>query len=317
MTETSLHTKFRPATLDEVLGQDQVVNSLRHVIKDKRAKSFIFTGPSGCGKTTLARILAQSFAGEGYQEAANLIEFPASEKSGKEDVKSVINHAQYRALGGSQTKTIIIDEAHRLSGAAWDAFLKPVEEPLKHIYWAFCTTELGKIPATIKTRCLRYDLKPVREELLLKLLKRVAKAEAIEIEADVLEVIAEGSNGSPRQALVYLEACIYCENANEARQIMRNAGQSREAIDLCRFLVSGRGSWADALKLLKGLEGQEPESIRIMVVNYLGATLMNTNSDLKARPLLGLLECFSTSYNQSDRQAPLLRSIGLALGLDQ
>ena len=110
------------------------------------------------------------------------------------------------------------------------------------------------------------------------------KAEALDIEADVLEAIAEGSNGSPRQALVYLEACIYCESANDAQQIMRNAGQSREAIDLCRFLVSGRGGWADALKILKGLEGLEPESIRITVVNYLSAVLMNTNSDKKAVP---------------------------------
>ena len=163
---TSLHTKYRPETLEDVVGQDQAVNSLRQVVKDKRAKSFIFTGPSGTGKTTLARILARAFAGAGYRETSNVIEFPASEKSGKDDVKSVISHTHYRALGDSPTKTIIIDEAHRLSGAAWDAFLKPVEEPLKHVYWAFCTTEPGKIPATIKTRCLRYDLKAVRRTVV-------------------------------------------------------------------------------------------------------------------------------------------------------
>lgn len=313
---TSLHTLHRPQTFDDVIGHDHVVKSLRQVVKDKRAHSFIFTGPAGCGKTTLARILANTFAGP-QGGIANVEEVDAAANSGVADVRDIANRALYRAIGGSPVKTILIDEAHRLSAAAWAALLKPIEEPPKHVYWMLVTTEPGKIPRTIQTRCLKYDLKPVSEELLLKLLRRVAKAEKLEIEPEVLEAVAEAASGSPRQALVYLEICLSCGDAAEARKAMRQAGQSREAIDLCRFVLSPRGGWLEALKIIKGLDGIEPESIRITLVNYLSIVLLDTKSESQAKRLLMLLECFDTEYRQSERQAPLLRSIGLALGMDQ
>lgn len=314
----SLHTKHRPLTFDGVIGQPSVVSSLKKVVADKRAHSFLFTGPAGTGKTTLARILATTFAA-GKGTVANLMEVDAAANSGAEAMREIALRANYRAVGASGVKAIIVDEAHRLSGTAWDVLLKPIEEPPKHVYWMLCSTNPGKIPKTIQTRCLKYDLKLVSEDDLFKLLVTVAEAEKLEIEDDILEAIADGAAGSPRQALVFLEACVYAENAGEARQIMRSAGQSREAIELCRFLVRKQGrSWADAMKILRGLDGvADAESIRIIVVNYLQTALLDTKGEQQARPLLGLLECFDTPYSQSDRMAPLLQSLGLALGLDR
>lgn len=313
----SLHTKYRPNSFESVLGQEKTVASLKRVVKDARAKAFIFDGPSGTGKTTLARILANIFAG-GAATQANLEEVDAASNSGADDMRAVISRSMYRAVGVSPVKSIIIDEAHRLSAAAWTILLKPVEEPPKHVYWMFCTTELGKIPKTILTRCLRYDLKPVNEENIYELLATVCGEEHLETPEEVLETIAENSGGSPRQALVFLEACAACSTASAAQQIMRSAGQSKETIDLCRFLLSGRGrNWAEAVKYVKALEGHDAEGIRIAIVNYLGAALLGAKSDDKARELLGLLEPFLGTYNTSDRLAPLLRSLGLALNLDQ
>src|SRR5678815_3051590 len=141
----SLHTKYRPLTFDEVIGQDKVVADLRRVVRERRAKSFIFSGPSGVGKTTLARIVANAFAGY-MATVANIEEVPAADHTGVDAMRAVANRALYRALGDSPVKAIIVDEAHRLSGAAWDVLLKPIEEPPEHVYWMFCTTHPAKIP---------------------------------------------------------------------------------------------------------------------------------------------------------------------------
>lgn len=313
----SLHTKYRPATFEEVLGQPAAVKSLKQVITDKRAKAFLFTGPSGTGKTTLARILANSFA-QGKATAANIDEVDTASNSGAEAMRAVIKRTFTRAIGASPVKVFIIDECHRLSGTAWDVLLKPIEEPPSHVYWMLCSTNPSKVPKTIQTRCLRYDLKPVNEEVILKLLQKVSKAEAMDTDIEVLEAIAEQADGSPRQALVYLEACAYCESAGEARAAMRSAGQSKEVIDLCRFLIGGRGTWLEAMKLVKAIEGTtDAESARIVIANYFASALIGANSDSKAANLLRILECFKEPYNTSDRAAPLLLSIGFALGLDQ
>lgn len=308
---TSLHVKHRPTSFAQVLGQADVVASLRRAVKDKRAHAYIFTGPSGTGKTTLARILADAFT-------ASTQEIDGATNSGADAIRDVVSQSNYRAIGTSGVKAIIIDEAHRLSAAAWTCLLKPIEEPPGHVFWFFCTTEEAKIPKTIQTRCLRYRLKPLSEELLLELLITVADAEGFEVPDPVFEAIAEASGGSPRQALVYLESCLYAKGANEARRLMQSGINSREAIDLCRWLVAGRAhSWPEAVKYLKALNGTDAESVRINVVNYLTVVLMGTKDQRKATFLLTLLEPFLEPYTQSDKLAPLMRSIGLALGMDR
>jgi DNA polymerase-3 subunit gamma/tau len=312
----SLHTKYRPLTFDEVLGQDGTVASLKQAIKGNRAHSYIFTGPSGTGKTTLARILANEFAG-GQATVANIEEVPAAHNTGVEDMRKLVERSMYRAIGTSPVKCFILDEAHRLSGAAWDELLKPVEEPPKHVYWMFCTTNPGKIPKTIQTRCLKYDLKPVDEALIFELLQSVAEVEGFDTTDEILTALAEDAGGSPRQALVWLEACAHAKSAQEARVIIRSATQSKEAVDLARWLLSGRGqTWAEAVKYVKALEGTDPESTRIMLCNYFASVLLNTTGDDKARQVLTLMENFRVSYNASDRLAPLLYSIAMAINLD-
>jgi DNA polymerase III subunit gamma/tau len=313
----SLATLYRPDSFDGVVGQREAVSALKHAVKNNNQHSFLFAGPSGVGKTTLARIMADCFAGNDCT-AANIEEIPAADHTGVDAMRAVVQRLQFRAIGSSPVKSIILDECHRLSGSAWDVLLKPIEEPPSHVYWFLCTTEPGKLPKTILTRCARHDLKPVEEKSLLALLCKVADDEGLKTPDEVLEAIAEGSSGSPRQALTFLETCGHLRSAAEARAAMRSGGQSKEAIDLCRFLVSGQGhNWAEAMRYVSALNGVDAESIRITVVNYLSAVLINTKEGRKAVALLGLLEPFLKPYNATDRMAPLLHSIGLALRLDQ
>jgi DNA polymerase III gamma/tau subunit len=311
-----LANTYRPKTFDDVLGQGPVIKSLKHVIKDGRAHSFIFAGPSGTGKTTLARILVSEFGGAD-RTAANSEEVIAASKSGADAMRELVTRTLYRAIGGSPIKFIIIDECHRLSATAWDVLLKPLEEPPAHVYYALCTTDPSKIPKAILTRCLRYDLKPVKEELILGLLVDVCDTEGFDTRDDILEVIAEECNGSPRQALVFLEACLSCKGVNDARAVIRTAAQGKELVALARWLVAGKAlSWAEATRYLKDLQDQDGESCRIVITAYLSAVLLNTKNDKVAVRLLTLLECFSRPYLTSDKFAPLMLSVGLAIGMD-
>jgi DNA polymerase III subunit gamma/tau len=311
----SLHTKYRPQTFDEVLGQDVIVRSLKKAIKANRARAFLFVGPAGTGKTTLARITAAALS---PGAPVSLYEYDGVSNSGKDKAKELVSKLYYKAIGASPVKFVVIDECHRLSADAWDVFLKPIEEPPEHVYYAFCTTVLGKIPKAIITRCVRYDLKPVPEELITELLVRVVDAEQIQISDEIIEAIAENVEGSPRQALVFLETCIGAKSVADALQLMRTASQGKDVVDLCKFLISGSGhSWANAMKYVKALEGQDPEGLRVVVCNYIAAVLVKTTNEEKARHLLRMLEVFSKPYIQSDKLAPLLLSIGLAMGLDQ
>ncbi len=189
----SLHEECRPGTFDEVYGHEEIIDSLKEVVKAGRAKSFIFTGPSGVGKTTLARILADEFAGD-VAQITNIIEIDAATNNGVEQVRSIAKNSMLKALGKSNTKSIIMDEAHMLTKSAWTALLKPIEEPPEHVYWMFCTTNEGKIPDNIKTRCLSYDLQPLDEEIITELLNKIVFFKGLDVIDDLTGLIAENSN---------------------------------------------------------------------------------------------------------------------------
>lgn len=315
MTGTSLHTKYRPKTLDEVVGHVEVVSSLKHVVEGRRSQTFLFTGPAGVGKTTFARILSNEFAGEGAT-VANIHEWNAAMNTGVDDVREITKHSTYRAVGKSPVKALIVDECHALSSNAWKALLKGTEEPPPHVYWFLCTTNVTKVPKTIFSRCVSYDLKPLTEDDITKILIIAIEGEKFDVSDAIIEAIAEASGGSARQALVYLEACIYCENVGEAKRIMRGAGLTKGIIDLCQYLIKGEAmSWANTMKLLDAIPNLEPESTRIVAMAYFSKAVRNTKGDGRVSRLLGIMEAFEHPFNPTDKEGPLLLALGRILKL--
>lgn len=302
----TLHTKYRPQKLEEVLGHDTVVKSLKKVVGENRAQTFLFTGSSGCGKTTLSRIVA-SMVGCGPSE---IEEINAASNTGVDDMRVIMDALQYRPLTESGKKALILDECHMLSKSAWNSLLKITEEPPDWVYWFFCTTEPGKVPATIKTRCVHYDLKPVSNEKLFELLDEVAACEGIDVDAKVLNLCAKEAMGSPRQALTNLSLCATAGNTQEAADLLMSAHGSTEAFELAKALING-ASWVEVVKLLSGLTESDPESVRCVVQAYVSkVALGSASNDKKTMRCLAILDAFNSPFYNQKGMGPLLVACG-------
>lgn len=304
--ELPFHLKYRPQSLKDVLGQDAVVDSLAKLKKEKtRPHAFLFVGPSGTGKTTLARILAKDFD----CDPRNLLEADAASNSGIDAMREIMRTLQYLGFDG-RNRAIIIDECHALSKQAWQSLLKTVEEPPEHVYLFFCTTEAGKVPEAILTRCHSYTLKPLKFDPLMDLLEHVAKQEDLATDSKILETVARSCNGSPRQALVMLSQVRDCEDSQEAAALLESPMESKEVIDLCRALIAGKLDWSTLTKTLKAMPDMSAESIRIVIQNYLAGCAMNARGDKEAVRILGIMDCFNRPFPTTDKLAPLLLAFG-------
>jgi DNA polymerase III subunit gamma/tau len=301
----ALHVRYRPRDFSEVVGQADAIKSLQASVLRNEVHSYLLTGPSGTGKTTIARIASKMLGAK----PSDILEVDAASKTGVDDMRSVLEAIRYKPLGG-KVRPVIIDEAHMLSRNAWNSMLKAIEEPPKHCYWFVCTTEAGKVPTTITTRCVPVRLKAVAEKGLIALVRDVCAEEKLKLRDDIIQLCAVEANGSARQALVNLELVRDVKDGKEAQRLLANVADADPVIALCRFLLDGKGSWMKVAVLLKALEEQNPEGVRIVVCNYMGSVLKGAKNERTAIAALNVLGQFDTPYNSSEGMAPLFLSVG-------
>jgi len=199
-----LYRTYRPAKWSEVIGQDPIVEALKETVAGKRlAHAYLFSGSRGTGKTTVARILARE-AGAADED---IYEIDAASNRGIDDIRQLREHVSVMPFS-SPVKVYIIDEVHMLSKDAWNALLKTLEEPPKHVIFILATTELDKVPETIVSRCQTFTFKKPGREVLRKQVLMVAKKEGFELDAGAADLVALLGDGSFRDALGMLEKVI-------------------------------------------------------------------------------------------------------------
>jgi DNA polymerase-3 subunit gamma/tau len=260
-----LARKYRPSSFDDLIGQDAVVRTVSNAFETGRIpQAWILTGVRGVGKTTTARILARALNYElpdgsvqgptihmpvpgvhcqSIMESRHMdvLEMDAASHTGVDDVRQINDSVRY-APASARYKVYIIDEVHMLSTAAFNAFLKTLEEPPEHAKFVFATTEIRKVPVTVLSRCQRFDLRRVDADVLMGHLANIAAKENVEAEPEALGIIARAAEGSVRDSLSLFDQAIAHAagpvRADSVRQMLGLADRTR-VIDLFDSLARG------------------------------------------------------------------------------
>ncbi len=330
----ALYRKYRPKSFSDVYGQDHVISTLKNEINENRiSHAYLFTGSRGTGKTTCAKILAKavncenSIDGEPCNECEvcrgldsgaiyDVVEIDAASNNGVDNIRDLREEANYTPTRG-RYRVYIIDEVHMLSAGAFNALLKTLEEPPAHVIFILATTEVHKLPATILSRCQRFDFKRIQPETMAVRLKEVASLEGMELNDDAAVLIARIADGALRDGLSILDQCASRSKTVTSELVSEVAGLAgREVLHKLADCVSSHDS-STAINLLSNLYQNSYDMERLCVEminhfrNYLIVKTVNKSREL--------IICTDDEYNSIVEGAKkfTLESIIFALDLFQ
>ena len=278
MGYTALYRKFRPLNFSEMVGQEHITRTLRNqVIEQRVGHAYLFNGGRGTGKTSAAKILARAVNclnpkdGEPCNECeickailsgslTDVVEMDAASNNSVEDIRAIRDEVNFLPTR-AKYRVYIIDEVHMLSTGAFNALLKTLEEPPEHVKFILATTEPQKLPATILSRCQRFDFKRISTQDIIKRLGIICKESNIQISKEALELISILSEGAMRDAISILERCA----AEQTEEI--NEDKVRDLVGIPKITYIN--------KLAKGIINKEPEEA-INIVN----TILEEGKDI-------------------------------------
>lgn len=295
MPAQALYLKWRPRAFEDVIGQEHITHTLRNALaQDRLRHAYLFSGPRGTGKTSTARLLAKAVncqepdphlrpcnvcnhcisVNEG--RFLDLIEIDAASHTGVDDVRDLRDKIAFAPTEGGY-KVYIIDEVHRFSGAAFDALLKTLEEPPAHAMFVLATTEIAKVPATIKSRCLMFEFRRVSLAEVADRLAAIAASENVSIDRAALELIAREGTGSVRDSISLLDQLIADPDQHislgMAEQILGTAS-GQNVVELAQAIIESDSAWGLDLINAAVDGGADPRQFGRQVIDYLRQMLL-------------------------------------------
>jgi DNA polymerase-3 subunit gamma/tau len=288
--------KYRPQTFDEVVGQEHITRTLQNAISQSRlAQAYLFVGPRGIGKTSTARILAKALncqqgptvtpcgVCDACREIAegnslDVLEIDGASNNSVEHVRELRENAAYQPARGPY-KIYLVDEVHMLSTAAFNALLKTLEEPPPHVKFIFATTEAQKVPATITSRCQRFDLRRIPAELIARHLQHIATNENVVLDDEAAATIAKGADGGLRDAESMLDQLVaFCGERITAEDVLSVFGfTGRETVEaLCGSIFAQDASAALGIVATQAAAGKDLSRLMADLIAYLRDQLVRS-----------------------------------------
>ena len=251
--QEAFYRKYRPVSLDELVGQPDAVNLIQQQVKNENlSHAYLFSGPRGVGKTSLARIIATTL---GCDPVFDITEIDAASHNKVDDIRDLNDSINFIASSPGNKRVFILDEVHMLSNAASNAFLKTLEEPPAHVIFILATTEPDRVLETIKSRTTHIAFKRISNDEIVETLTKISKSEKIKISNEVLKYISNQSEGSLRDAINLFE------------QTHNTFGDKANIDDL--YSILGKVSNADMLKIIESINNQDTsEVLNILQSNY-------------------------------------------------
>jgi len=283
----SLFNKYRPQELKQVKGNEDVLVALDKMLSNVGTfpHAVLLTGPSGTGKTTVGRIIATRLGcvGSDYKEV------DSGQFRGIDTIREIRSNAQYAAMEGA-VRVWLIDECHKMTGDAMSALLKILEDAPAHVFFILCTTDPQKLLPTIKSRCSTFQMQPLQDDVMVSLLRRIAKKEGEQVEEEILQQIASDSLGQSRNAIQVLEQVLNTPPERRLEVAKRAAEQQSKGIELCNALIN-RKPWKMVAGILVSLKEQDndAESVRRMVLGYCQSCLLKGMTN---HQIAHVMECF-------------------------